>query len=187
MSNLEIDATVQPFDFELPIIGKKVIIRKLQVDDLDQMYDLESDPCTKRYLDGPVKHSREQWIAGMQRSLDSTSTLAVTTTSGAFAGRASLTRTGSSSDPWEVRAVISTKYRGDHLGREVCQLLIDLAFDQLNVPSVVAIVHRSNERSLKLCASLGFNREGVRDNDHDVFVFSREMPRYWTSEILKCD
>ena len=80
-----------------------------------------------------------------------------------------------------------TKYRGDHLGREVCQLLIDLAFDQLNVPSVVAIVHRSNERSLKLCASLGFNREGVRDNDHDVFVFSREMPRYWTSEILKCD
>jgi hypothetical protein len=38
-----------------------------------------------------------------------------------------------------------------------------------------------------LCASLGFNREGVRDNDHDVFVFSREMARYWTSEILKCD
>jgi hypothetical protein len=88
-------AVSSPPDFELPIIGQKVVIRKLSEDDLDEMYDLESDPCVKRYFDGPSKTPREQWIAGMRGQLNCTSTLAVTEkSSGDFAGRAALKKSG---------------------------------------------------------------------------------------------
>jgi ribosomal-protein-alanine N-acetyltransferase len=160
-------------DVALPIVGEKVVIRRLAEDDLNQMYDLESDPNVKRYLDGPVKLPREQWIAGMRSRLDDT--LAVTTkASGDFAGRASLTATGLPLDSWEVRVVIASKYRGDYLGREVCQLLIGIAFDRLRSSSVVAVVHPDNARSLTLCKELGFTWDGTTDHERRVLKLPSE-------------
>lgn len=174
-------------DSELPIIGKKVVIRRLSEDDLGEMYDLESDPCVKRYLKGPVTKPREQWIAGMQGQLSSTSTLAVTARpSGSFAGRASLTKSAYVDDSWEIQAVIATKYRGDHFGREACQLLIDVA-DRLEALPVIAFVHPDNMNSLKLCKLLGFCGEGGFGGKGDLFKLSTATPRTWRSDpVGKC-
>jgi RimJ/RimL family protein N-acetyltransferase len=190
-----------PIDFDLPIEGEKVVIRKLSEDDLDPMYDLESDPCVKRYLDDPVKKPREQWIAAMRDCLNSTSMLAVTCkASDDFAGRASLTRpielwhpalTAEALVSWqscrEVRAVIAKKYWGHHLGREVCQLLVDVAFDRLKSSSVVGLVHPGNKWSLKLCECLGFRQEKKKmDDGRIVCRLSNETPRIWRSDVARC-
>lgn len=181
-----------PLDSELPIIGKKVVIRRLSEDDLDPMYDLENDACAKRYLKCFEQRSREEWTALMRRTLDSTSTLAVTTKeTGDFAGRASLTQPLELWEPcaetldWlELSAVIATKYRGHYFGREACQLLIDVAFDQRKSSSVVGLVHPDNKRSLKLCECLGFRQEGKMSDGRVVFRLSSMTPRIWRSETL---
>jgi [ribosomal protein S5]-alanine N-acetyltransferase len=169
-------------DFERPIIGEKVVIRRLSEDDLDPMYDLESDPYVKHYLDGPAKKPREQWIAAMRNCLNSTPTLAVTEkSSGDFAGRAALKKSVYVESSWELEAVIAKRYWGRHFGREVCQLLIDFA-DRRELLPVIAFVHRCNMPSLKLCKRLGFCEEGKFDNKRDQLRLLTATPRDWRSD-----
>ena len=75
----------------LPKIGSSVMLRCLQAEDLSEMYRIESDPDVKRYLNGPTRVPREEWIRGVESKLSRCQTLAVLAKdTGQFAGRAAL-------------------------------------------------------------------------------------------------
>ena len=171
----------------LPIIGSNVIVRCLQEDDLSEMYRMESDPEVKLYLNGPVRIPREEWIRGARSQLSWCQTLAVSAKdTGQFAGRAALDSYVDSDYldkevTREIRVVIAKDYWGRHFGREVCRILITMAFDELGAEQVIGIVHPENLNSLKLLGIFGFEKKGVvedqsKQNGHLKFVLSR--PHY---------
>ena len=161
------------------------------------MYRIESDPDVKRYLNGPVRVPREEWIRGVKSNLFRHKTLAVLAKdTGQFAGRAAL-------DPYrdsdyldseitrEIQVVISKNYWGRHFGREVSKILIAAAFDELGAEQVIGIVHPRNEFCLKLLHIFGFEQMGVIPKPSSWqqgylrFVLSRAVYKKWPQE-LRC-
>jgi RimJ/RimL family protein N-acetyltransferase len=114
--------------------------------DLEQLYALETDEAVKRYVGGPVKKQRDEWIAGMCQSLgQSHQPLCVTVKATQdFAGRASLSRPGLPSEESELQVLIARRYWRSGFGYEVSGLLIDAAFERLGARSIVAVVHPEN-------------------------------------------
>jgi [ribosomal protein S5]-alanine N-acetyltransferase len=161
----------------LPIVGIKVLIRKLNEKDLESLYALEIDDHVKRYVGGPVTTPQQEWIEGMA-GLCSTPNAAlplivIYKVSGDFAGRASLSPVPLSRS-WEIQVLIAKKYWSQRLGREVTELLMGVAIDDLKASSVVAIVDPKNEASLTLAKDLGFTHVSTKqsdrwDNGHYVF------------------
>jgi [ribosomal protein S5]-alanine N-acetyltransferase len=169
----------------LPKVGSNVIVRHLQADDLSEMYRMETDSDVKRYLDGPVKHSSEEWIRGMTSKLSRCRDFVILTKdTGQFAGRAALDIFRDSEEVREIQVVISKDYWGRHFGREVCKILIAAAFDELGAKQVVGVVHPENENSLNLLRLFGFEKNGVikdhsRKIQHLKFVLSHHNCDKW--------
>ncbi len=170
----------------LPITGQNVIIRRLQANDLSDMYTMESDPDVKRYLNGPVRRPREEWIRGMESKLSSCQTLAILArATGQFAGRAALDSCANSHDlsgevTRELQIVISKDYRGRHFGHDASKILIAAAFDELGAEQVIGIVHPENKNCLKMLRLLGFQQKddisiplSPRQRDHLKFALPR--------------
>jgi RimJ/RimL family protein N-acetyltransferase len=157
----------KPSILSLPKIGSSVIVRCLQAEDLSEMYRIESDPEVKRYLNGPTRVPREEWIRGMESKFSRCQTLAVLAKdSGQFAGRAALDLYLDSDYldaevTREIQVVISKDNWGRHFGREVCKILIAAAFDDLDAEQVIGVVHPQNENCLKLLHIFGFEQNGV--------------------------
>ena len=93
----------------LPIVGIKVLIRKLNEKDLESLYALEIDDHVKRYVGGPVTTPQQEWIEGMA-GLCSTPNAAlplivIYKVSGDFAGWASLSPVPLSRS-WEIQVLL---------------------------------------------------------------------------------
>ena len=86
-------------------------------EDLSEMYRIESDPDVKRYLNGPTRVPREEWIRGVESKLSRCQTLAVLAKdTGQFAIRAALDQYLDSDYldaevTREIQVVISQDYR----------------------------------------------------------------------------
>lgn len=152
-------------DLPLPIVGTKVLIRNLDPEDPQSLYELEIDEDVKRYVGGPLTTSRQDWIERTKRP-DAVLPLIVTwKTTGDIVGRASLSRVAPFSQSWKIQALIVKKYWGQRLNREVTELLMRVIFDDLEACSVIAIVLPQNEASLALVEKLGFTRVGTKRSD----------------------
>ena len=94
----------------LQLEGIHIQIRPLSNNDLRPLYDLETDEDVKRYVGGPVRTPRDEWIAAMSSTLGRLQpTLAIAEkATGHFVGRASLSQ--NSSDEWEVQVLIAKQY-----------------------------------------------------------------------------
>ena len=80
----------------------------------------------------------------------------------------------------KYKIIIAQAFWGQHLGREATQLLIDVAYRELEASLLIAIVHPENEASLRLVKFLDFAHVGTRqshrwDNGHQIF--ERKSPR----------
>jgi [ribosomal protein S5]-alanine N-acetyltransferase len=171
-----------------PIIGEKVIVRSLAEGDLEQLYTLETDEAVKRYVGGPLKKRREEWIAGMRQTLGQSHQLLCVTVkaTGEFAGRAYSSCPGLPSEESELQVLIARIYWGSGFGFEVSELLIDAAFEHLGARSVAAVLHPDNMASQKMCEKLGFVFVALKryppgqerwDHEHRVLMLTSETRR----------
>jgi RimJ/RimL family protein N-acetyltransferase len=131
-------------DSLLPIMGTRVLIRKLNKEDLKPLYELEIDKDVKRYVGGPVTKSQQESIEGKtelcSRQIAVLPLIITCKATGDFAGRASLSPQSMEEGCWEIQVLIAKKYWGHHFGREVTELLMGIAFGDLRASSVLAIV-----------------------------------------------
>jgi RimJ/RimL family protein N-acetyltransferase len=159
----------------LPLVGSAVTVRAAVTGDLEAWYRLESDADVKRYLNGPITHSRDEWISGMRGHIEGGSLLtwvvAVNTT-GAFTGRVRLGQYDLSSD-WEIQVVIDKAHWGKGFGKEASELLIRAGLELSPTAGIVAVIHPQNEASQRLVFILGFQLIGQKttdgwDNGHQI-------------------
>ncbi|MCX6929090.1 MAG: GNAT family N-acetyltransferase [Verrucomicrobia bacterium] len=164
---------------KLPKYGQSVVVRCLEKGDLNELYTIESDPEVKRYMGGPVRTPREEWIRGMESQLFMCITLAVLAKDNlGFAGRASVGTYGHSEVDREIQIALAKKYQRQHFGSEVCEILIHAAFEELGAERVVGVAHPENEGSLKLLRLFHFEKAGIISEqtwqrEHLKFVLTR--------------
>lgn len=180
-------------DLALPIRGERVSIRRLDERDLENLYALETDPDVKRYVGGPVRRSRDEWLSLMRDKLGAeTCAFAIALNEdGSFVGRASLgmscratTSSGSGyqiESEIEIQVLIARRFWGKGFGREVVSELIRAAFELQEVTSVIAVVHPENMASRKLMDDLGFQHDGQKSSpgcwDDGNMIFRLTKPK----------
>jgi RimJ/RimL family protein N-acetyltransferase len=167
----------------LPIVGKKITIRRLYLRDLRPLYKLEADEEVKRYVGGAITTRQQEWIDGMRRRLsdpESILPLAVLRKDSlTFAGRATLFPKDGERRCWELQVLIAKMYWGQRLGRDVAEHLIDVVFSHPGAACLIATVHPENTASRALVDSFGFKQVETKrtagwDYGHLVFQLSAD-------------
>ena len=122
--------------------------------DIESLFDMESDPEVKRYLNGPVKKDRLEWIEKMKRMCTATPTLAIELREECkFIGRASLSPAEAWGPP-EMQIVLCRSAWGNGYGREAAQLFVAHA-DETST-QISAIAHPEHTYSHSLLHTFGF-------------------------------
>lgn len=62
----------------------------------------------------------------------------------------------------ELGFCIAGPYRGKGYAEEACRAVLAYAFEELEFPKARVVVHRENEKSLRLCKKLGFDVENQK-------------------------
>ena len=172
-------------DLQLPIVGAWLTIRAGTEQDLEDWYLLETDPDVKRYVGGPATRPRDEWLSGMRGWIQRREMLhavVAVNASGAFAGRALLSRNDPNSNERELQVLIAKTHWGEGFGREASELLIRAGFKR-GAPAISAVVHPENAASLALVQTLGFKSAGKKssdrwDNGHLIFRLERPVGRW---------
>ncbi|MCX4026567.1 GNAT family N-acetyltransferase [Endozoicomonas sp. SM1973] len=68
----------------------------------------------------------------------------------------------------EIGYWIASEYQGKGIVTQVCQKLIEIAFDYYNVDKVQISAAKDNIRSRAICERLGMNLEGIITNQENV-------------------
>ncbi|MEO8802897.1 MAG: GNAT family N-acetyltransferase [Rudaea sp.] len=126
-------------------------------DDLEALFDLESDPFLKQFVGGPVTKSRAQWLQDAARlPLHSYQFALVCAASNAFAGRVTLGHF-QQADCREAQVILARQFVGKGLGRTALCLACAYAFEIFGAKSVVGIVDPQHAASIALVEALGFH------------------------------
>jgi RimJ/RimL family protein N-acetyltransferase len=135
----------------MPKQSQGCVIRHYEESDVPAIAEIEFDVDTKCFV-GVPEGTKEQWIKKVSLDL-LTGWVVVAFPENEVAGRVCLNQTPGAI---EFEIIISKKFWGRRLGREVASLMIPAAFDELNAKVIQAEVHPNNKASLALLDSFGF-------------------------------
>jgi ribosomal-protein-alanine N-acetyltransferase len=164
---------------------KRLILRRLTIDDLDALFALYRDPEVRKYFpEGTLTYeeTREEleWIINVyygQYGFGLWATIHKET--GDFIGRCGLL-------PWvieqrpevEVAYMLAKAYWGQGLGTEAAQAILDYGFEQLQLPRLICLIDRENQASIKVAKKIGmtFEKE-VDDGKGPALLYSTSIKR----------
>ena len=165
--------------------GKNVVLRQLKISDWEKSLQWRNNLAIKQMA---MMHSfpvtefveREWYESVMKSKSDRTIYFTVTTEDDNPIGFVSLTNINYQNRNCYLGIVIGeTKNQGKGFGRESIELLIQYAFNTLNLIKISLEVVEKNFAAIKLYKSLGFVEEGKLKKHHycngdflDVIVFS---------------
>ena len=159
---------------------ERLILRYLQIDDLNDLYALYCDPDVIRYIpDAPrsYEETREEleWhMNGHPKHPELGLWATIDKGTGKFIGRCGLL-------PWtidrqfevEVAYLIAQAYWGQGLGTEAARALVDYGFEQLGYSRLICLIDAENQASIKVARKIGmgYEKEG-RDEIGPFLVYS---------------
>jgi ribosomal-protein-alanine N-acetyltransferase len=153
---------------------KRLILRRLTMDDLDSLYALYRDPEVRRYFpEGTLTYEETKeelaWIIDVyygQYGFGLWATIHKET--GEFIGRCGLL-------PWtiegrlevEVAYLLAKEYWGQGLGTEAAQAILQYGFEQLHLPRLICLIDLENHASINVARKIGMTFEKEVDLDGD--------------------
>ena len=144
--------------------GERVNLRPLERSDLARITRWINDPEVRYYLDAylPMSESEEEeWLEDLGKRKPNDIVLAIVTTQGEHIGNIALHRIN-----WRDRTAITgtvigeKRYWNQGLGTEAKMLLLDYAFNTLNLRRILSQVLAFNERSITYSKKCGYVEEG---------------------------
>lgn len=170
------------------IQGDAVTLRTMEEEDIDFIQRARNDPGLRRALRFKTPKNREQVRSFFETTVvgDDASVNLLVEVDGTPIGAVNLfdieQRCG------EVSYWILPEHRGDGRATDSMSLLLDYAFDTLDLHRVCAQTLASNRASIALLETLGFVREGeLRDHDfvrgerEDIYYYGLLAPE-WRSQ-----
>lgn len=154
----------------------RLTLRTFRRDDLPHYAALNADPEVVRYLGGvPLSRTYSDEIAEWANEVheeEGIGLLAVERSEdGVFLGMCGLHHQESYPDEFEVGWRLAHEHWGQGYATEAATAWLDHAFDTLEVPRVISITDRPNERSLAVMRRLGmtFDHEAQVEDDGEIF------------------
>jgi ribosomal-protein-alanine N-acetyltransferase len=148
---------------------KRLVLRRLEPDDLDSLFALYRDPEVRKYFpEGTLTHEDtkeelEWFLNGHPENPEVGLWATVHKETGEFIGRCGLL-------PWlidgrdevEVAYLISKAYWRQGLGTEAAQAILDYGFEILHLPRLICLIDKDNLASIKVAEKIGmtFEKEG---------------------------
>ncbi|MCB9139928.1 MAG: GNAT family N-acetyltransferase [Caldilineaceae bacterium] len=148
---------------------ERLLLRHLEISDVDDLYALYRDPEMRRYFpDGTLTYEETKeevtwYLNGHPRHPELGLWAAVLKADGRFIGRCGLLLWRIDDvDEIEVAYLIDKRYWGQGLGGEAARGIRDYAFGHLKLPRLVCLIDENNAASIKVAERMGmvFEREG---------------------------
>jgi ribosomal-protein-alanine N-acetyltransferase len=160
---------------------KRLLLRHLEPDDLDDLFRLYRDPDIRRYFpEGTLtyeetKEELEWFFNGHPEHPELPLWATIHKDSNQFIGRCGLL-------PWtidgsyevEVAYMIAKEYWRQGLGSEAAQAILEYGFDHLQVSRLICMIDKENQASMKVAQKIGmsFEREAI-DETGPFLIYSR--------------
>jgi RimJ/RimL family protein N-acetyltransferase len=145
--------------------GEKVVLRPPRESDRDRLVRWINDPEVRHFLESyfPLgEKEEEEYLASISKRKPHEVVLAIETTDGCHIGNMGLHRIHWRDRVATTGAVIGEKqYWGKGLGTEAKMLLLDYAFNTLNLRKICSHVIAYNGRSKRYSEKCGYQEEGV--------------------------
>jgi RimJ/RimL family protein N-acetyltransferase len=147
--------------------GKKVRIRGLERTDLDEIMKWVNDPEVTITLDSFVypmsKGEEEKWLEDrITKPDDKAKNFVIETKEGVYLGGIGLLNINWRHRHAEVGIVIGKKEHWNRgYGTDAMMVILDLAFNKMNLHRVYLRVHAGNLGGIKSYEKCGFKKEGV--------------------------
>lgn len=151
--------------------GEQVSLRAASVEDAsdDYLSWLNDAETTRGLVSGLVPSTMEElraYLDNATKSKDAIMFAVCDSTSGKHIGNIKLDQFDWVSRTCELGILIGDpNYRGKGIGQEVCRLVLNYAFEKLNIRKVFLAVFANNPGAIKLYEKIGFQQEG-RLRDH---------------------
>lgn len=151
---------------ELSRGGERVRLRPVEDGDLDDLVTAADDPEIARWTDLPHPYSREhgaQFIALAQEEarVDKSFHMAIATIDeDRLVGMAALSNVDLESRNAEIGIWLGREMWGEGVAFEAFDLLLEIAFDRLELTKLYGVVLEGNEASIDLFKRYGFHEEG---------------------------
>jgi aminoglycoside 6'-N-acetyltransferase len=160
------DDMALPWDFTR-LVGARVTLEPMRDDDVDDLYAMQSDPEVCRYLLYEPR-TREQVEQVLARDRPRTRLAepddyvqpAIRDEHGRFAGTMYLVIKSVDDRTAEIGWILRPEAQGRGYASEAARLLLDFAFEQLELHRVYAELDPRNTASVALCERLGMRHEG---------------------------
>lgn len=144
---------------------KRCRVRETTTEDADSFYRIYAEPSITEYMEDLLADRDEEiayikdYIEKVYAFYDYGMWTVLEKESGEVIGRAGITwREGY--DVPELGFVIGVPWQGRGLAYEVCGAILAYAWKELQMEQMQALVQQGNEKSLRLCEKLGFERKG---------------------------
>ena len=163
---------------------KRLVLRHLELTDLEALFALYSDPEVKRYIpDAPLtlaeaKKELEWFLNGHPKHPELGLWATIHKETGQFIGRCGLL-------PWEIdgRSEVEVAYLidkahwGQGLGTEAAQAILDYGFENLRLSRLICLIERENSASMRVAEKIGMTLEREGADEHGPFLlFSKNRP-----------
>jgi RimJ/RimL family protein N-acetyltransferase len=169
---------------------ERILLRHLEPEDLDSLYELYRDPEMRRYFpveslpDGTLTYEEtreelEWFLNGHPEHHELGLWATIHKETGQFIGRCGLL-------PWtidgqnevEVAYMIAKPFWQQALGTEAALAIRDYAFDQLGLPRLICMIYPENIASVKVATNIGMALEKECVDEFGAFlVYSMSKPR----------
>jgi RimJ/RimL family protein N-acetyltransferase len=168
-----------------PLRTERLELRPFIDDDLDALFDMQSDEAMTRYLYwGPRSRDevREQLerikqLTAIDDEGDAIRLAAVLPETGAVVGDVGLWRTSRAHAAGEIGYALHPAHHGHGYATEACEALLRAGFEVLGLHRIVASADARNKASVRVMERLGMRREAhLRENEL--------VKGEWTDEVI---
>ena len=149
------------------LIGKKVTLRPLKIEDvkytLELRYDVEANKALIAYPFPVNIENEKQWIENLYPTGERENIyFAIEQNSSKdFVGYLSLRNINYINRNGDFGIILLKRFRGKGYSGEAMKLFFSYIFDQINLRKIQLEVLKENDKAIKIYESLGFNEEGI--------------------------
>jgi RimJ/RimL family protein N-acetyltransferase len=148
----------------LPLQDGRITLRRLAIEDAEELLLLEADPEVKKFVGGPKHKTLDDVQRSVTRKLaedDLRQLIVFDSSSNEFLGRSGLLPKGP--DELELHCVLKKAAQGRGYGKATFSILISVAEALGKTP--VAFIHPENTASLHLFHEFEFIQSGLCEDD----------------------
>ena len=154
-----------------------LLLRRLEWGDLDDLYQMYSDPVGRRYFPegtltlAETREELEWFLNGHPKYPQLGLWATIHKETGRFIGRCGLLpRTIDGRDEVEVAYMLAKDVWGQGLATEAAQAILDYAFEQLGYSRIIVLVDRENAASIRVATKIGMTFEKEGEDDKGPFL-----------------